>query len=128
MVFRHICRVNFLCEGAHLHASDLYRLIHMCMHLHRQIQKKTLSFLRVFSCLFFSDILSILGLTLINLFASHLLSNLSCKVLVLLLHSFACFETNEALNCDLCAVCLSNLSNILSYGLLAILSLNINLI
>lgn len=63
-----------------------------------------------------------------RLVSGHLLCNLSRKVLVLLLHAFAGLETNELLDGDVGAVLLCNLSYILGYGLLAILSLYIYLV
>ncbi len=59
---------------------------------------------------------------------THLSCNLSCEVLVLLLHTFTGLETNEVLNSDVSAVRFSNLSYILSYGLLAVLCFYINLV
>ena len=58
----------------------------------------------------------------------HLLCNFLCKVLFLLFDTFTSLETNELLNSDLRTILFSNLSYILSYALLAILSLNIYLI
>lgn len=50
---------------------------------------------------------------------SHLLRNLSRKVLVLLLQAFAGLKTDELLNLDRCAVRLGNSSHIVCYALLA---------
>ena len=58
----------------------------------------------------------------------HLLCNFLCKVLFLLFDTFTSLKTNELLNSDLRTILFSNLSYILSYALLAILSLNIYLI
>ena len=59
---------------------------------------------------------------------SHLLRNLSRKVLVLLLQAFAGLETDELLNLNRCAVCLGNSSHVVCYALLAVLGLNVYLI
>ena len=62
-----------------------------------------------------------------QLFVCHLSSNFLSEVLVLLLKTFTCLESYEALDIKLASVVLCNLSYVLS-NIFLILSLNISLI
>lgn len=76
----------------------------------------------------FYDLITFYTIFISKLFESalftHLFCNFCCEVLVLLFHAFANFETNNLSD----GQSLVNALQILSYGLLAILSLNVGLI